>query len=111
MTPAPPRGARAALGHHRFDVAGHDRGAPRERGRGVILDVSSVASWTVNGTDSAEESVVTVLSEALADVAAGRVVPVPGPVWRAAAVAVRALPRPLLRGGVARLVERARRRG
>ena len=135
--------------------------AMRDRGRGAIVNVSSVASWTVSGSYSAEKSFVTVLSEglaeqlrgtgvtvtalcpgltrtefherarmrlpgvpdgvwldaddlaqqALADVAAGKVVSVPGPLWKAAALTVRALPRPLVRGGIGRVVERLRVRG
>ena len=132
--------------------------AMRERGSGRIVNVSSVASFTVSGTYSAEKSFVTVFTEGLAgqlagtgvtatavcpgltrsefherarmtlpgvprgmwldadevarqglaDAAAGKVVSVPGPQWKAVSLVVRALPRPLLRGGVARLVERTR---
>lgn len=134
--------------------------AMRSRGRGAILNVSSIASFMASGTYSAEKSFVTVFSEALAgqlrgtgvtvtvlcpgltrtefhqrarmdlpglpdavwldadevarqalaDVAAGKVVSVPGPAWKAASLLVRATPRPLLRGGVTDLVERFRRR-
>lgn len=52
-----------------------------------------------------------VARQALADVAAGRVVSVPGPQWRVLSLLVRAAPRPLVRGGAARVVERMRRRG
>lgn len=51
-----------------------------------------------------------VARQALADVAAGRVLSVPGPQWKVATLAVRALPRPLRRGGAMRLLERSRRR-
>ncbi len=134
--------------------------AMRERGRGAILNVSSVASFMASGTYSAEKSFVTVFSEglaeqlrgtgvtvtalcpgltrtefherarmelpgvpaalwldadevarqALADVAAGKVVSVPGPAWKVAATALRALPRPFVRGGAGRVAERFRRR-
>jgi uncharacterized protein len=50
-----------------------------------------------------------VARQALADVAAGRVVSVPGPVWRIASTALRALPRPFVRGGAGRVVARLRR--
>ena len=132
--------------------------AMRERGRGRIVNVASVAAFTTNGTYAAEKSFVTVFSEALAgqlagtgvtvtalcpgltrtefherarrslpgvprgmwldadevarqglaDAAAGKVVSVPGPQWKAVAFLVRALPRPLVRGGAARFVERVR---
>lgn len=135
--------------------------AMRERGRGAILNVSSVAGFMASGTYSAHKSFVTVFTEALAgqldgtgvtatalcpgltrtefherarmrlpgvpaglwldadevarqalaDVAAGRAVSIPGAQWKAAALAVRALPRPLKRGGAMRLLERTRRRG
>ncbi|NHA68881.1 SDR family NAD(P)-dependent oxidoreductase [Phycicoccus flavus] len=51
-----------------------------------------------------------VARQALADLAAGRVLSVPGPQWKAASLALRALPRPLTRGGAMRLLERRRRR-
>jgi len=41
--------------------------AMRERGRGTIINVSSVASFTATGAYSAEKSFVTVFSEALAE--------------------------------------------
>ncbi len=135
--------------------------AMRDRGRGAVLNVSSVASFMASGTYSAEKSFVTVFSEglaeqlrgtgvtvtalcpgltrtefherarmalpgvpaalwldadevarqALADVAAGKVVSVPGPAWKVTATALQALPRPLVRGGAGRLAERFRRRG
>ena len=50
-----------------------------------------------------------VARQALADVAAGKVVSVPGPVWKAAATLLRGLPRPWVRGGAGRLVGRVRR--
>jgi short-subunit dehydrogenase len=50
-----------------------------------------------------------VARQALADVASGKVVSVPGPAWRAASTLLRALPRPVVRGGAGRLVERFRR--
>ncbi|MBM6404439.1 SDR family oxidoreductase [Phycicoccus sp. CSK15P-2] len=135
--------------------------AMRARGRGAILNVSSVAGFMASGTYSAEKSFVTVFSEslagqlrgtgvtvtavcpgftrtefherarmrrpgvpdwvwsdadelarqALADVAAGKVVSVPGPHWKAAAFGLRALPRPLVRGQVAQAARWFRRRG
>ena len=135
--------------------------AMRERGRGAILNVSSVASFIANGTYSAEKAFVTVFSEglaselagtgvtvtalcpgftrtefharariavsalpealwldadevvqqALADVAAGRVISVPGVQWKVVTTAVRLLPRPLVRGGAMRALDRFRRRG
>ena len=45
--------------------------AMRERGRGAILNVSSVASFIANGTYSAEKAFVTVFSEGLASELAG----------------------------------------
>lgn len=134
--------------------------AMRERGRGAILNVSSVASFIANGTYSAEKAFVTVFSEglagelagtgvtvtalcpgftrtefherarmrisalpaamwldpdavvaqALADVAAGKVVSVPGVQWKVVTALVRATPRPLLRGGAMRSLDRFRRR-
>ncbi|PKW27682.1 SDR family NAD(P)-dependent oxidoreductase [Phycicoccus duodecadis] len=135
--------------------------AMRERGRGAILNVSSVASFIANGTYSAEKAFVTVFSEglaselagtgvtvtalcpgftrtefherarmrisalpealwldadvvvaqALADVAAGRVLSVPGAQWKVVTALVRAAPRPLVRGGAMRALDRFRRRG
>ncbi|MBR7744640.1 SDR family NAD(P)-dependent oxidoreductase [Phycicoccus sp. BSK3Z-2] len=135
-------------------------GAMRARGRGCILNVSSVAGWMASGSYSAHKSFVTVLSEALAgqlrdtgvtvtavcpgltrtefhdrarmrrpgvpaglwldaddvaaqalaDAAAGRVVSVPGPQWTALSLLVRALPRPVVRGAGARLLDRVRGR-
>ncbi len=132
--------------------------AMRERGRGTIVNISSVASFMASGTYSAEKSFVTVFSEALAgqlagtgvtvtavcpgltrsefherarmtlsgvprgmwldadevarqglsDAASGKVVSVPGPQWTAVSLLLRALPRPLVRGGAARLVDRFR---
>lgn len=134
--------------------------AMRERGRGAILNVSSVASFIANGSYSAEKAFVTVFSEALAselagtgvtvtalcpgltrtefhdrarmkvsalpgwlwldadtvaqqalaDVAAGKVVSVPGAQWKVLTAVIRALPRPLVRGGVIRALNRFRRR-
>lgn len=134
--------------------------AMRERGRGAILNVSSVASFIANGTYSAEKAFVTVFSEglaselagtgvtvtavcpgftrtefhdrarmrisalpealwldadvvaaqALADVAAGRVLSVPGVQWKVVTALVRAAPRPLVRGGAMRALDRFRRR-
>ena len=133
--------------------------AMRERGRGTIVNISSLAGFLASGTYSAEKSFVTVFSEALAgqlegtgvtvtvvcpgltrsefherarmslpgvprgmwleadevarqglsDAASGKVVSVPGPQWKLASLVVRALPRPVVRGGAARLVERFRR--
>jgi uncharacterized protein len=51
-----------------------------------------------------------VAQQGLADAAAGKVVSVPGPQWKVASLVVRALPRPLVRGGAGRLVEALRRR-
>lgn len=135
--------------------------AMRERGRGAILNVSSVASFIANGTYSADKAFVTVFSESLAselagtgvtvtalcpgftrtefhdrarmkvsalpewlwldadavvqqaltDVAAGKVISVPGVQWKVVTTAVRALPRPLVRGGGMRALNRFRRRG
>jgi short-subunit dehydrogenase len=45
--------------------------AMRDRGRGTIINVSSVASFVANGTYSAEKAFVTVFSEALASELAG----------------------------------------
>ncbi len=45
--------------------------AMRERGRGAILNVSSVASFIANGTYSAEKAFVTVFTEGLASELAG----------------------------------------
>jgi uncharacterized protein len=133
--------------------------AMRERGRGAILNVSSVASFIANGTYSAEKAFVTVFTEglaselhgtgvtatvlcpgftrtefharadikisalpealwldaddvvqqALSDVARGKVVSVPGAQWKVVTTAVRALPRPLVRGGALRRLDRFRR--
>ena len=135
--------------------------AMRERGRGAIVNVSSVASFIANGTYSAEKAFVTVFSEglaselsgsgvtvtalcpgftrtefhqrarmrisalpeamwldaddvvqqALADVAAGKVVSVPGAQWKVVATVVRALPRPVVRGAALRALDRFRKRG
>ena len=134
--------------------------AMRERGRGTILNVSSVASFIANGTYSADKAFVTVFSEglaselagtgvtvtalcpgftrtefhqrarmevsalpgllwldadvvaqqALADAAAGKVISVPGAQWKVVATGVRLLPRPLVRGGALRALDRFRRR-
>ncbi len=51
-----------------------------------------------------------VAQQGLADAAAGKVVSVPGPQWKVASLVVRALPRPVVRGGAGRLVEALRRR-
>ena len=135
--------------------------AMRERGRGTIVNVSSVASFIANGTYSAEKAFVTVFSEALAselagtgvtvtalcpgftrtefhqrarldisalpgglwldaddvvqqalaDASAGKVVSVPGVQWKVVTTGVRMLPRPLVRGGAMRALDRFRRRG
>ncbi|MFQ6171253.1 SDR family NAD(P)-dependent oxidoreductase [Oryzobacter sp. R7] len=135
--------------------------AMRARGRGTIINVSSIASFVANGTYSADKAYVTVLSEslagqlagtgvtvtavcpgltrsefhqrqrvalpgvprsmwmdadavaaqALADAAAGKVVSVPGVQWKAITTLVRAMPRPLVRGGAVRAVQRLRSRG
>lgn len=134
--------------------------AMRARGRGGIINVSSVASFIANGTYSADKSWVTVFSEALAselagtgvtvtalcpgftrtefherarmevsalpsslwldadevaaqalrDAAAGKVVSVPGAQWKVITTAMRVTPRPLLRGGAMRTLDRYRRR-
>lgn len=128
-------------------VLSHAAGnAMRERGRGAIVNVSSVASWLTAGTYSAAKAWVTVFSEGLAgelrphgvtvtaccpgltrtdfhrragiaftdrmgpwhepqivvdtclaDVRAGRVVSVPGLGYRTAGVALRHLPRAVVR--------------
>ena len=133
--------------------------AMRGRGRGAILNVSSVASFIANGTYSAEKAFVTVFTEglaselhgtgvtatvlcpgftrtefharadikisalpeslwldaddvvqqALSDVARGKVVSVPGAQWKVVTTGVRALPRPLVRGGALRRLDRFRR--
>ena len=51
-----------------------------------------------------------VVQQALADVAAGKVVSVPGAQWKVLTTAVRLLPRPLVRGAPMRAVDRFRRR-
>lgn len=51
-----------------------------------------------------------VAQQGLTDAAAGKVVSVPGPQWKVASLVVRALPRPVVRGGAGRLVEALRRR-
>ncbi len=51
-----------------------------------------------------------VARQGLSDAASGKVVSVPGPQWKAASLAIRALPRPFVRGGAARLVDRFRAR-
>ena len=51
-----------------------------------------------------------VVQQALADVAAGKVVSVPGAQWKVLTAAVRLLPRPLVRGAPMRAVDRFRRR-
>ena len=135
--------------------------AMRSRGRGAIVNVSSIASFVANGSYSAEKAFVTVFSEglagalagtgvtvtavcpglthtefhqrarmrisalpealwmdaddvvqqALADVAAGKVVSVPGAQWKVVTTVVRALPRPLVRGAGLRALDRFRKRG
>jgi short-subunit dehydrogenase len=52
-----------------------------------------------------------VARQALADAAAGKVVSVPGAQWKVASTVLRALPRPLVRGGAVRALEGLRRRG
>jgi short-subunit dehydrogenase len=134
--------------------------AMRDRGRGAIVNVSSVASFIANGTYSAEKAFVTVFSEALAselagtgvtvtalcpgftrtefhhrarmdisalpgglwldaddvvqqalaDASAGKVISVPGVQWKVVTTGVRMLPRPLVRGGAMRALDRFRRR-
>ena len=134
--------------------------AMRERGRGTIVNVSSVASFIANGSYSAEKAFVTVFSEALAselsgtgvtvtalcpgltrtefhqrartdisavpgmlwldadvvvqqalaDASAGRVISVPGAQWKVVTAGVRMLPRPLVRGGAMRALNRFRHR-
>jgi hypothetical protein len=52
-----------------------------------------------------------VVDQALADAAAGKVISVPGAQWKVLTALVRALPRPLARGGAVRALNRYRRRG
>ncbi|HET9022457.1 MAG TPA: SDR family oxidoreductase [Ornithinibacter sp.] len=52
-----------------------------------------------------------VVQQALADVAAGKVVSVPGAQWKVVATVVRALPRPVVRGAALRALDRFRKRG
>ena len=52
-----------------------------------------------------------VVQQALADVAAGKTVSVPGAQWKVVTSVVRALPRPLVRGGAVRALDRVRQRG
>jgi short-subunit dehydrogenase len=52
-----------------------------------------------------------VVQQALTDAAAGKVISVPGAQWKVVTALVRALPRPLVRGGAMRSLERLRRRG
>ena len=130
--------------------------AMRERGRGAIINVSSVAGFMASGTYSAAKSYVTVFSESLAselagsgvtvtalcpgftrtefheragikghgipdfmwlqadslvrdclaDVDKGRIVSIPGPQYKVASVALRVLPRSIVRSG--KLVKRHR---
>jgi short-subunit dehydrogenase len=135
--------------------------AMRARGRGAVVNVSSVASFIANGSYSAHKAFVTVFSEglaselagtgvtvtavcpgftrtefhqrarmrvsrlpgglwmdaddvvqqALADVAAGKVVSVPGAQWKVVATMVRVMPRPLVRASALRVLDRFRTRG
>ena len=50
-----------------------------------------------------------VVQQALTDVARGKVVSVPGAQWKIVTAGVRVLPRPLLRGGTLRRLDRFRR--
>ena len=52
-----------------------------------------------------------VVQQALADVAAGKVVSVPGAQWKVVATVVRTLPRPVVRGAALRALDRFRKRG
>lgn len=52
-----------------------------------------------------------VVAQALSDAASGKVVSVPGAPWKLIAAVLRATPRPLLRGGAIRALERLRHRG
>ncbi|GAA4399775.1 SDR family NAD(P)-dependent oxidoreductase [Fodinibacter luteus] len=52
----------------------------------------------------------TVVQQALADAAGGKVVSVPGAQWKVLTAMVRVLPRPLVRGGAMRTLDRFRRR-
>ena len=52
-----------------------------------------------------------VVQQALTDVARGKVVSVPGAQWKVVTAGVRVLPRPLLRGGALRRLDRFRRPG
>ena len=51
-----------------------------------------------------------VVQQALADASAGKVISVPGAQWKVVTAVVRALPRPLVRGGSMRALDRFRRR-
>ena len=51
-----------------------------------------------------------VVHQALSDVAAGKVVSVPGAQWKVLTTVVRTLPRPLVRGGAVRTLDRFRQR-
>ena len=50
-----------------------------------------------------------VVQQALTDVARGKVVSVPGAQWKVVTAGVRVLPRPLVRGGALRRLDRFRR--
>jgi short-subunit dehydrogenase len=52
-----------------------------------------------------------VVAQALRDVASGKVISVPGAQWKVVTTALRATPRPILRGGAIRALDRFRARG
>lgn len=68
------------------------------------MQVSALPGWLWLDAD-------VVAQQALADIAAGKVISVPGAQWKVVTAAVRALPRPLVRGGPMRVLDRFRRQG
>jgi uncharacterized protein len=68
------------------------------------MKISALPEWLWLDADA-------VVQQALTDVAAGKVVSVPGAQWKVVTTAVRVLPRPLVRGGAMRALNRLRRRG
>ena len=67
------------------------------------MQVSALPDWLWLDADD-------VVQQALTDVAAGKVISVPGAQWKVVTTAVRILPRPLVRGGPMRVLDRFRRR-